>query len=254
LSDIRFSYLGKVALVTGAGQGLGKAVALAFARAGAFVALSDIEETNLKVVADEITAAGGQSQLFAADMGNSAEVVRLVGWAVKSFGSLDILVNNAGVVNRMDIFSLREEEWDRTMAVNLRGVWVCARECLKVMSRQGSGRVINVGSISGSLGGHEVSLDYAVSKAGVAVLTKRLATEMAPYGITVNSVAPHALDTPMTMGHGEEGKKRVLANVPLRRFGRPEEVAAAILFLASEEAGFITGQTLHINGGALMVS
>jgi 3-oxoacyl-[acyl-carrier protein] reductase len=139
------------------------------------------------------------------------------------------------------------------MAVNLKGVWLCSREVLKIMTKQGGGRIVNVGSISGWLGGHEVGADYAASKAGVAVLTKRMANEMADKNITVNSVAPHAIETPMTEGHGEEGKKRIMAKIPLKRLGKKEEIAAAIMFFASREAGYITGQTLHANGGTLMV-
>ncbi len=252
-SRVWFDFAGRVVLVTGAARGLGRAVALAFARAGAHVVVSDINAPGLTSVAEEVTARGGIALPVVADMRNGSEIRALVGEVVERFHRIDFLVNNAGIANRIDLFSLCEEEWDRTVETNLRSVWLCSREVLKIMKGQGSGRVINVGSISGWLGGHEVGVDYAVSKAGVAVLTKRLALEVARYGITVNSVAPHGLATPMTEEHGEEGKKRVIAGIPLGRLGRPEEVAAAILFLASEEAGFITGQTLHINGGALMV-
>ncbi len=251
--NIRFDFSGQAAVVTGAGQGLGRTVALALAGAGARVAAADIEPRKAAAVVEEIRAAGGDGLAVTADLGRTDSIAALIEQAAARWGRIDVLVNNAGIAHRGDIFSLQEEEWDRLMAVNLRGVWVCSREALKVMIRQGSGRIVNVGSISGWLGGHEVAVDYAVSKAGVAVLTKRLANEMASRGITVNSVAPHALESPMTEAHGEEGKKRILAKIPMGRLGKLEEVAAAILFLASREAGYITGQTLHINGGALMV-
>ena len=251
--NIHFNYQDKVAIVTGAGQGIGRAVAIAFAAAGARVVVTDINLENADSVLKEIISEKADGLALQVDVSDSKSIENMVSMTVKTFNRIDILVNNAGIAHRGDIFTLTEEGWDRLMAVNVKGVWLCSREVLKVMIKNGSGRIINIGSISGWLGGHEVGADYAVSKAGVAVLTKRLANEMAGRGTTVNSVAPHAIETPMTEGHGKDGRERIVSKIPVKRFGRPEEVAASVLYLASEEAGYITGQTLHVNGGTLMV-
>ena len=251
--NLRFDFKGQVAVVTGAGQGLGRTVCLEFAGAGAKVAAVDVVEGNVQSLVSEIVQGGGEALALKADVSSLSEVQRMVSEIMKSWARIDILVNNAGIAHRGNIFSLTEDGWDQLMAVNVKGVWLCSREVLKVMIEQESGRIVNVGSISGWLGGHEVGADYAVSKAGVAVLTKRMANETAARNITVNSVAPHAIETPMTEGHGEEGKKRIMEKIPMKRLGKKEEIAAAIMFFASREAAYITGQTLHANGGTLMV-
>jgi 3-oxoacyl-[acyl-carrier protein] reductase len=251
--NIRFNFHGQVAIVTGAGQGLGRTVCLEFAAAGARVTAVDVVDENVNYLTGEIEEAGGEALALRVDVSDSRDVRYMVDKTMARWGRIDILVNNAGIAHRGDIFTLTEEGWDELMAINVKGVWMCSREVLRIMQTQGSGRIVNVGSISGWLGGHEVGADYAVSKAGVAVLTKRMANEMADSNITVNSVAPHALETPMTEGHGEEGKRRIMAKIPVKRLGKKEEIAAAIMFLASREAGYITGQTLHANGGTLMV-
>lgn len=251
--NITFNFKDKVVVVTGAGQGLGRMVCSEFASAGAKVAAVDINGENVESLVREIEKMGGTAEAFRGDVSNAGEIERMISIIVDRWDRIDILVNNAGIAHRGDIFSIREEDWDRLIAVNLKGVWLCSRAVLKSMIEKGGGRIVNVGSISGWLGGHEVGVDYAVSKAGVAVLTKRMANEMANKNITVNSVAPHAIETPMTEGHGEEGIKRIMAKIPMQRLGKKEEIAAAIMFLASKEAAYITGQTLHANGGTLMV-
>jgi 3-oxoacyl-[acyl-carrier protein] reductase len=251
--NIQFNFKDQVAVVSGASQGLGRTVCLEFARAGAGVVAVDVDEKGVRTLASEIEQEGGEALGMRVDVANAADVRRMVGETMERFGRIDVLVNNAGIAHRGDIFTITEEGWDRLMEINVKGVWLCSREVLKIMKEQGSGRVVNIGSISGWLGGHEVGADYAVSKAGVAVLTKRMANEMADKNITVNSIAPHALETPMTEGHGEDGIKRIMAKIPMKRLGKKEEIAAAVMFLASQEAGYITGQTLHANGGALMV-
>jgi 3-oxoacyl-[acyl-carrier protein] reductase len=266
--NIRFDFRGRTAIVTGAGQGIGRAIALAFAKAGASVATADIDANSAHAVLAEIEATGGKGLALRVDVSDAKSVEEMVAETERFFGGVDILVNNAAIAHRGDIFTLSENGWDRLMAINLKGVWLCSREALKAMMKKKGewpgenggqpvdvprGRIVNIGSISGWLGGHEVGADYAVSKAGVAVLTKRMANKMAAHGITVNSVAPHAIETPITEDLCEEGKKRIAAKNPVGRFGLPEEVVAAVLFLASEEAAYVTGQTVHVNGGTLMV-
>lgn len=250
-----FELTDKVALITGARRGMGKAHARALARQGAKVVITDVDFAECELVADEIKTAGGDAISFALDVSNADDVHRVFDEVIKQFGRVDILVNNAGIYSPKPALEMTEEEWERTIHINLKGQFLCAQRAGIEMAKNTWGRIINITSIaSGQVGvGIAGGAHYAASKGGIIAMTETLAIEFAPLGITVNAIAPGAIDTPMV--HTSEIPKNVLdsmlARIPLKRMGTSEEVSAAVVFLASPEARYVTGATLVVDGGWL---
>lgn len=242
---------GKVALVTGGSRGIGRAVALAFAKAGANVSLCARDLTKAELVAEEARALGVEALAVKADISQSAEVEALVQTCLGKFGRLDILVNNAGIVKDALVVRMKDEDWDRVLEVNLRGAFYSIRSALRPMMKQRGGRIINVASVVGVMG-NVGQANYVAAKAGLIGLTKAVAKEVAPWGITVNAVAPGFVETDMVASLPEKVRQAYLEQIPLKRLGSPEEVAAVVCFLASDAASYITGQVIHVNGGMWM--
>ena len=252
-----FDLANKVALITGARRGMGKAHALALAKQGAKVVITDIDAGECQIVADEIKSGKGEAVCFKLDVSKKEEVDMVFNEIIKKFGRLDILVNNAGIFLPKPALEMSEEEWDRTLNINLKGEFLCAQRAAKEMAKNnppvGGGRIINIASIaSGGVGiGFEGAAHYAASKGGIIGMTETLAIEFAPFGITVNAIAPGAIETPMIGAVTKELLSEIKLRVPLKRIGRPEEVSAAVVFLASDEASYITGVTFYVDGGWL---
>ncbi len=244
---------GRVALVTGAGRGIGKAIALAFAREKAHVVINDIcPKDELERVAKEISFEEGACIGIQADVSLSDEVKKMIGQVERTFQRLDVLVNNAGIIRRGTIETVTEEDWDRVVSVNLKGTFNCCKAVVDIMKRQKSGKIINVSSVAGKMGDITSAPGYGPSKAAIDALTKTLARQLAQYGINVNAVAPHAIETEMSAEWSEEKRRSIIEAIPLKRLGEPEDVAEAVLFLASDKASFITGEILDVNGGFFM--
>ncbi len=243
---------GRVALVTGAAQGIGRTIALTLAGDGATVAVVDILEDKLAGVVDEIKAAGGQAAAFKMNVTDEDNIKQVLKQVVEQFGRLEILVNNAGVTRDQLMMRMKRADWDLVIGINLTGVFLCTQAAVPTMLKQRWGRIVNISSINGQMG-QAGQANYSASKAGVIGLTKATAREVAPRGITANAVAPGYIETPMTEVLSAELKETMLKMVPLGRIGTPQDVANAVRFLASEEAGYITGQVLGVNGGMLMV-
>ncbi|UOE92874.1 3-oxoacyl-[acyl-carrier-protein] reductase [Alkalihalobacillus sp. LMS39] len=243
---------GKTALVTGASRGIGKAVALDLAKQGANVCVNyaGSKEKAEQVVA-QIKELGVESIAIQADVSNSDEVQTMVKEVVSTFGTVDILVNNAGITRDTLVMRMKEEDWDAVIDTNLKGVFLCAKAVMRQMMKQRYGRIINVASVVGVLG-NAGQANYVAAKAGVIGLTKSLARELANRNITVNAVAPGFIETDMTDKLPEDVKEGLLQQIPLSSLGKPEHVAHAIRFLASDEAEYMTGQTLHVDGGMFM--
>jgi 3-oxoacyl-[acyl-carrier protein] reductase len=242
----------RVVIVTGGARGIGKAIALSFVREGAKVALIDVDKDKLEVLKNEFEKEKRKVIAIPCDITKSSEVNGMVDQVRKVFGRIDILVNNAGIIRRGTIETVTEEDWDRVIEVNLKGTFNCCKAVSGIMKQQGYGKIVNVSSIAGKMGDITSAPGYGPSKAGVDALTKTLARQLAPYGINVNSVSPHAIETEMSAQWSDERRKEIIASIPLGRLGKPEDVAEAVLFLVSEEASFITGEILDVNGGALM--
>ncbi len=248
-----FSLNGKIALVTGGSQGIGEVIAKQLARQGALVVCASLActEADLQRVVAEIQAAEGQADYVILDMLDAASVRAAVNTVVERHGALHVLVNNAGVTKDKLMLQMKEEDYDLVMDVNLKGAWLATQAVAKVMMKQRWGRIVNIASVVGQMGNAGQS-NYATSKAGLIGLTKTVAREFASRNITCNAVAPGYIMTAMTEKLSDEVKAEFNRQIPLGRMGTSTDVAAAVLFLATEEAGYITGQTLAVNGGMLM--
>ena len=242
----------RVAIITGGAKGIGKAIALTLVREGARVALVDIDQEGLEALKHEIEKNGGEGFALPCDISKSRDVNEMVNQAFRKCGRIDILINNAGIIRRGTIETMTEEDWDRVIEVNLKGTFNCCRAVVAIMKQQGYGKIVNISSIAGKMGDITSAPGYGSSKAAVDSLTKTLARQLARYGINVNAVSPHAIETEMSAQWSEERRKEIIASIPLGRLGKPEDVAEAVLFLASDSASFITGEILDVNGGALM--
>jgi 3-oxoacyl-[acyl-carrier protein] reductase len=244
----------KVVIVTGAARGMGKATAAAFAREGARVVVNDLVADAAERAAAEIRASGGEATAVVADVSRRADAQRLAAETVQRYGTVDVLVNNAGILSRTAIESISEEEWDRVMAVNVRGVFLCAQAVLPIMKAKRCGRIVNVASSAGRSVSTFGGAAYTTSKAAVLGLTRHIAREGAPFGITCNSTSPGSMDTEMVRENATpERIGAEIAKIPLGRLGTGDDEARLVLFLASDDASYITGATVDINGGDLMI-
>ncbi|MGQ4664587.1 3-oxoacyl-[acyl-carrier-protein] reductase [Metabacillus halosaccharovorans] len=242
----------KVALVTGASRGIGRAIALDLAKNGASIAVNYAgNEAKANEVVDEIKASGGQAIAIKADVSNGDEVQQMIKEVIKEFGQLDILVNNAGITRDNLLMRMKDSEWDEVIDTNLKGVFLCTKAVTRQMMKQRNGRIINITSVVG-VSGNPGQANYVAAKAGVIGLTKTTAKELASRNITVNAVAPGFITTDMTDELNDDIKADLLKQIPLAALGEPSDIANAVTFLASEKSKYITGQTLHINGGMVM--
>jgi len=239
---------GKTAIVTGAAQGIGKEIACSLAREGANVVVSDIDLEHAKQTADQIRKMGRETLVIKADVSIPEEAASIVEKTIDKLGSLDILINNAGITRDSFILRMKDEDWDKVLAINLKGTFNCIRAVAKVMLKQRKGRIVNMASIIGLIG-NTGQANYAASKAGVIALTKSAAKEFGSRGITVNAIAPGFISTRMTEVLKEDIKQKMLGNIPLGRFGLSTDVANLVLFLVSDEANYITGQVINVDGG-----
>jgi NAD(P)-dependent dehydrogenase (short-subunit alcohol dehydrogenase family) len=243
----------KIAIVTGSGRGIGRAIALELAKQGADVAVSDINAESACAVAREIEVLGRRSLAVATDVADESQVQAMVRQCVEVFGKLDILVNNAGIVSTGTLTEISAEAWDRTMAVNLRSVFLCCKAVFPLMMAQRSGKIVNIASVAGKRGGGLLGNScYAASKGGVIAFTKGIAREGGPYNINVNAITPALTETVMTSVLSDQQRESIVRAMPLGRAGKPEDIAAAVCFLASDSAAFITGEIMDVDGGLMM--
>jgi 3-oxoacyl-[acyl-carrier protein] reductase len=242
---------GKVALVTGAAQGIGKAITLMLARHGADVIVADVNLEKAEETGREVQALGQQAMAVKLDVTRLQDVETTVETTLQKFGKIDILINNAGIARDKLILRMTEEDWDAVLGVNLKGTFNCTKAVIKQMSKQRSGKIVNIASVVGEMG-NPGQANYAASKAGVIGFTKTIAREFAQRGINVNAIAPGYIQTPMTDSLPEKAKEELKRMIPMERLGQPEDVAQAVLFLVSEASSYITGNVLKVNGGIYM--
>jgi 3-oxoacyl-[acyl-carrier protein] reductase len=249
---VTLDLLGKIALVTGAGRGIGRATAIKLGAAGAKVAVNyNASEAAAQEVVEAIISAGGEAKAVKADVSKNDEVEAMINGLVKEWGRVDILVNNAGITRDNLMMRMSQEEWDAVMDTNLRSAYFCTRAVLRPMLRNRWGRIICLSSVVG-LTGNTGQANYAAAKAGLIGFTKSIAREVGARNITANAVAPGFIQTDITAGLPEELKANILKTIPAERYGQPEDVANAVLFLASDLAAYVTGQVLNVDGGMVM--
>lgn len=241
----------KNVFITGSGQGIGKQIALAMAKEGANVAVSDVNIENAGAAAQEIRSLGRKSIAIKLDVSKQNEVIAAFETFKNKFGVLDILINNAGITKDTLVIRMKDDDWDAVINVNLKGTFLCSREAIKLMVKQQSGNIISISSVV-AFTGNPGQVNYSASKAGIVGLTKTIAKEYASRGIKANAVAPGFIQTAMTEAIPEKIREEMKKSIPLGYFGAPEDVANAVIFLASSDADYITGQVLHINGGMYM--
>ncbi len=243
---------GKAAIVTGASRGIGREIALLLAKEGAKIAVNySGSQAKAEEVVELILAEGGEAFAVQADVSNAESVKSMVEQTLEHFGSIDLLVNNAGITKDNLLMRMKEEEWDDVININLKGVFLCSKGVTRQMMRQRSGKIVNVASIVG-VSGNPGQANYVAAKAGVIGFTKTAAKELASRNITVNAVAPGFITTDMTDALTEDVKSQMLTAIPLGKLGSPQDVARTVLFLLSEDAAYITGQTIHVDGGMVM--
>ena len=238
-------------MITGGAQGIGKAIALLFAREGAAVAVADINLEKARETCREVESLGGGALAIGGNVADAKEAETMVQEAIQRFGRLDILVNNAGITRDQVLLRMKEEDWDLVMAVNLKGAFQCTKTALRAFLKQKGGKVVNIASVTGQMG-NAGQANYAASKAGLIGFTKSIAREYARRNIQVNAVAPGFIDTAMSQAIPQKDRELLIQQIPMERLGTPEDVAEAVLFLASGAADYITGQVLNVNGGMHM--
>lgn len=241
----------KVAVITGASRGIGRSIALALAAKGAIIVAVDMDQAATDAVVAELTATGAKALGVVGNVTVTQDVERMVDAAVEAFGRIDILVNNAGITRDGLLVRMKDEDWDAVLTVNLKGAFLCTRAASKVMTKQRYGRIINIASIVGQMG-NAGQANYCASKAGLIGLTKSNARELAKRSVTVNAVAPGFIATAMTDALSDKVKADLAAQIPMERLGSAEDIANAVVFLAGEQSGYITGHVLAVNGGMYM--
>lgn len=241
----------KIAVITGASRGIGRSISLALSAAGATIVAMDMDQNATDAVVAEIKAAGGKALAVVGNVTVPEDAEKMIETAMTEYGRVDILVNNAGITRDGIFLRMKEEDWDAVLTVNLKGAFLCSRAAFKVMSKQRYGRIINIASVVGQMG-NAGQANYCASKAGLIGLTKSNARELAKRNVTVNAVAPGFIATAMTDALSDKVKAELTAQIPLERLGTAEDIAHAVLFLAAENSGYITGHVLSVNGGMYM--
>ncbi len=244
---------GKIAVITGGARGIGRAIAETLVARGAHIVVADLNLEQSQETAEEIEASSGKRAIaLKVDVADFSSAKGMIDQALQEFGRIDILVNNAGITRDNLIMRMAESDWDAVIGVNLKGAWNCSKAVIRPMMKQRSGRIVNISSVSG-LAGQAGQTNYSASKAGLIGFTKALAREVASRQITVNAVAPGFVLTALTQDLPDELKETMMQLIPLSRWGKPEEIASAVAFFASDEAGYITGQVLSVDGGMMMM-
>lgn len=241
----------RIAVVTGASRGIGRSISLALSAAGATIVAMDMDQTATDAIVEEIKAAGGKALAVVGNVTVAADAEKMIEVAMNEYGRVDILVNNAGITRDGIFLRMKDEDWDAVLTVNLKGAFLCSRAASKVMTKQRYGRIINIASVVGQMG-NAGQANYCASKAGLIGLTKSNARELAKRNITVNAVAPGFIATAMTDALSDKVKAELTAQIPLERLGTADDIANAVLFLAAEKSGYITGHVLSVNGGMYM--